>query len=736
MTRILQVAIPIPVRQVFDYLPPTDEPRLIRPGIRVLVPFGRQTRVGYLLAIVANPESETAGLKPIARVLDESPLLSPADLKLLTWAASYYHHPLGEVWASAFPGLLRQGRAAAFPTEPRWVPTDSGVSLQAAQIKRAPRQTELLERLRRSPEGLAEAELANLFPNWRSTARQLLRKGLATVIDGPPRASETAARVPETCPFALNDAQQNAIAAVAASLDHYQSFLLQGVTGSGKTEVYLQLTRIALDRGNQVLLLLPEISLTPQLETRFRSRFATSIAVFHSRLTENERLSSWLRIQSGEAGILLGTRSAVFIPMKRLGLVIIDEEHDSSFKQQEGFRFSARDVAIRKAQYLRIPVLLGSATPSLESLANVARSRYRPLPLPDRAGGAVAPKFRMIDIRNQRLREGLSRTLLGSIQTTLQQGEQVLLFLNRRGYAPTLICHACGWVARCPRCDARLVVHLREAALRCHYCGHQGDLPDKCPECHKRDLRPLGIGTQRLETILAELFPDQRLVRIDRDSTQRAGSLEKKLEQARSGEADILLGTQMLAKGHHFPRVTLVAILDVDAMLFATDFRASERTSQLIVQVAGRAGRAERPGTVMLQTRHPDHPLLRTLIERGYPGFAEAALAERRLAGLPPAAYLTILRADALDPDSPRLFLEELARLTTELGGTAGMLILGPAPAPMLRQAGRFRYQLALQSTDRKTLHTLVEGLLQSIPGLAAAKKIRWSVDIDPIDCY
>lgn len=738
MSQVLRVALPIPLRKTFDYLPPQGQVlRGLQPGARLLVPFGCHSRVGYLSEIVDASELNPVRLKPITAVLDEESLLGTADAQLLNWAASYYHHPLGEVMACAFPRLLRQGRKAELLPESHLTITEAGKSLSPATLKRATRQAWLLEQLQKSTSGFSAADLGVLSPFWNRTARDLIRKGLAELTVKPDSATSPASPrlIPATFPFPLNNAQRQAIQAVEASLDRYSTFLLEGVTGSGKTEVYLRLSQAVLERDKQVMVLLPEISLTPQLEQRFRERFAAPIAVFHSRLTETERLSAWLRIQHGETAILLGTRSAVFIPMKRPGLIIIDEEHDASFKQQEGFRFSARDVAIKKAQYLGIPVVMGSATPSLESLANIARGRYRSLTLPDRAGGAAQPRFRLLDIRNQRLKEGLSPHLISKIESTLEHAEQVLLFLNRRGFAPTLICHGCGWVAQCPRCDARLVIHLRDQRLRCHYCAHEQALPSGCPKCSATDLRPLGLGTERLEQALVDLFPDTRVVRIDRDSTNRVGSLGRTLEQVHSGDVGILLGTQMLAKGHHFPRVTLVGILDVDAMLFATDFRAGERTSQLIVQVAGRAGRAERPGTVVLQTRHPDHPLLRTLIEQGYPGFATAALAERRLAALPPISHMAVWRAEALDDDAPLRFLTDLRNIAAELA-LGKVLLLGPAPAPMLRQAGRYRYQLAFQSTERKHLHALIDDLEHRIPRLGLAKKVRWSVDIDPIDCY
>lgn len=736
VNRVFRVAVPIALRKTFDYLPPADDVGSLEPGSRVLVPFGRGKRVGYLIGSAPAPdEFPLSALKAIDRVLDPEPLLGPIDLKLLEWAATYYHHPQAEVIASAFPVLLRKGHSAAPRTVTLWRATATGLGVAPASLQGAPRQRELLQLIRNAPDGLGEDRLAELMPAWRATARALLGKGLVeTLAVTPARAVIPSSGSASTPPYALNDAQRSAVDAVSAHLDDYTSFLLQGVTGSGKTEVYLQLVRRAIDRGRQALVLLPEISLTPQIEARFRQRFAEPVAVFHSRLSEGQRLEAWLSFRDGASRVLLGTRSAVFTPMKQPGLIIIDEEHDSSYKQQEGFRFSARDVAVRRAQFLGIPIVLGSATPSLETLANVERSRYRALVLPERAGGAVDPSFRVLDLRGQRLREGVSNALLEAVQRTLDQGGQALLFLNRRGYAPTLICHACGWVASCPGCDARLVVHLRDHALRCHYCGHAARLPEACPVCSAVDLRPLGLGTQRLEAVLGERFPGRRVLRVDRDSTSRVGALEQTLDEVRDGNADILLGTQMIAKGHHFPNVMLVGILDVDAMLFATDFRAAERAAQLIVQVAGRAGRATRPGTVVLQTRHPDHPLLRTLIERGYPGFAAAALAERRAALLPPGSHLAIVRADATDERVPRELLEALGEELTAWNAP-GLLVLGPAPAPMLRQARRFRYQLALQSTDRRALHAAADWVAERIAALDR-RRVRCSLDIDPIDCF
>ena len=486
-------------------------------------------------------------------------------------------------------------------------------------------------------------------------------------------------------PHPLNPAQQNAVDSVLEKLGGYQAFLLEGVTGSGKTEVYLRLVEQVLARGRQAMILVPEINLTPQLEDRFRARFAAPMVVYHSGINDTARCRAWLAMQRGEASVLLGTRSAVFTPLARPGLIILDEEHDMSFKQQENFRFSARDVAMVRARQLGIPILMGSATPSLESLANVLRGRYSLLSLPERTGVAVHPTFRLVDIRNQRLNEGLSPALIAQIGETLARGGQALLFLNRRGFAPTLICHACGWLAECKRCDARLVIHSAERRLRCHHCGHEQPLFQDCPNCQTADVRRLGLGTERVEVALAKLFPKARTLRIDRDSTRRKGSSggHASPDTGRRGEHPV--GYPDASQGPSFPNVTLVGILDVDGGLFSLDFRAGERTAQLIVQVAGRAGREERPGLVLLQTRQPGHPLLRKLIREGYGDFASAALQEQVRANCPlfPPGAVAGRRQRRGGPCPVACPLPELAADQTEV------LALGPVPAPMPPQARR-----------------------------------------------
>jgi primosomal protein N' (replication factor Y) len=543
--------------------------------------------------------------------------------------------------------------------------------------------------------------------------------------------------VHEVAPSAhtLNPAQQQAVDAVLAELDGFAPFLLDGVTGSGKTEVYLELIERVLAREQQALVLVPEIGLTPQLVTRFRQRLDTPLALLHSGLSDHERLGAWQRARSGEAGVIIGTRSAIFTPMARPGLIVVDEEHDASLKQQDGFRYSARDLAIWRARKLDIPVILGSATPSLESLLNVEQGRYRQIDLPERTGVARPPGFHVLDVRNLSLEDGLSQPLMQGMRRHLDAGDQVLLFLNRRGFAPTLMCYDCDWIAECRRCDARMTWHQHDGLLHCHHCGSQRPVDTTCPECQGSELHPLGQGTERVEQALDKHFPDVTRVRIDRDTTRRKGELDRLLEQAHAGEGRILLGTQMLAKGHHFPNVTLVGILDADHGLFSTDFRASERMAQLIVQVAGRAGRHERPGEVVIQTCHPDHPLLQLLINQGYPAFARAALAERQAAHMPPITGMALFRAEAPAADTALAFLDSVAA-RIQASGNSAVETWGPLPATMERRAGRYRAQLVLQSEQRGQLQRLLSSVVRQLDTAREARKVRWSVDVDPADTY
>lgn len=727
-TVFFQVAIAVPLDRLFDYLaPPGCDSDGVKPGMRVLVPFGKGLKVGVLLAVSSSSEIDRAKLKEVAQILDTEPLLSAQDIQLLQWASHYYHHPLGEVLATAFPVALRQGKAANLPSESCFQLTPLGQETQSATLKRAPKQQSLLSLFQARQGVVGNAELTGHKP----TLKALVEKGLLAERNVPamPQNLQT------DFPLTANSEQQAAIEAIVNGLGHFQVSLLEGVTGSGKTEVYMQVIAAALAQNLQILVLLPEITLTPQLEQRFRRRFAMAIVTFHSKLTDNQRLNAWLNMQQGHGAIMLGTRSALFTPLKRPGLIILDEEHDSSFKQQEGFRFSARDVAIARAKILGVPVVLGSATPSLETLFNVERGRYRLLHLPSRAGNAVEPSFHLLDIRNKMIRAGLSEPLMAAIEETLAQGQQVLLFLNRRGYAPVQICHSCGWVSRCRRCDANLVIHAADGMLRCHHCGGEQPLLKHCPACKTGELQALGLGTERIEQSLASLFPKNTVVRLDKDTTQRKGSLENYLEQIGRGDAEIILGTQMLAKGHHFPNVTLVAILDIDSGLFSIDYRSGEKLAQMIVQVAGRAGRADKPGRVVLQTRQPQHPLLVTLLTEGYRAFAQKALEERRLALLPPYSHQALFRVQANKADAPQQFLSALATLIAQTN-IGNISVLGPVSAPMARRAGMFRFQLLLQSTKRRDLHRLLDAVLPEIHTLKESKTVRWSLDVDPLDLY
>ncbi|MBK5938615.1 primosomal protein N' [Halochromatium roseum] len=720
-------------------------------------------------------------LKPIERCLDQEPLLSAKDIELIGWAADYYRCPPGEAIFSALPTRLRKPVPSSSAQPKGWRLTATGDTCALEQLARAPRQAATLTALKAQPAGLEDISLRDQLGDCRAALRALATKGLierclvSAPLDGlgaqhrgiPPIGSPATApeAVPDlslaTAPTAspnappdglatsslaatsasptarepllgpaLNSEQQAAVEAVSQA-SGFNCFLLDGVTGSGKTEVYIRLIQAALERGQQVLVLVPEIGLTPQLAERFAQRIRSERAVLHSGLGERERETAWRRAARGQARLVLGTRSAIFTPLPDLGLLIVDEEHDVSLKQQDGFRYSARDLAVRRAQISQCPILLGSATPSLETLRNAERGRYQHLRLRHRAGGAQAPRFLLADVRSQPLVTGLSHALLARMTEVIEAGNQVLLFLNRRGFAPVLTCHDCGWISVCQHCDARMTLHRGHGQLICHHCGDQRPLPVQCPYCESPDLRPLGQGTERVEDSLRQRFPGIPLARIDRDNTRRKGELERLLAEARDGAYPILLGTQMLAKGHHLPGVTLVGILDLDHGLYGSDFRATERMAQLLIQVAGRAGRAERPGTVLVQTRHPDHPLLMRLLRQGYTAFAAAALSERAEAGLPPFSFQALLRADSRTEQLGLDFLRDARALALALE-PGPVEIWGPAPASMERRAGRFRAQLLLQCGQRGPLHALIDRLLPALRAQVNNRKLRWSIDIDP----
>jgi primosomal protein N' (replication factor Y) len=730
--RVAHVAVPSPLARHFDYLVPVAGSDPV-PGARVRVPFGRRETVGIVLAVDSSSDLPRERLKPVGEVIDAEALLPPTLMELLVWAAAYYHHPIGDVVQSALPVLLRRGLPVKAGGEKRYSLAAGAQDFLPDNLKRSPAQLRVFRLLHAHPEGLHAEALESAAENWRDAMKRLTERGLIQV------SEESCLRLKEGLPEVapeLSEAQAAAVTAVQETAGRFQCLLLHGVTGSGKTEVYLRAIEGVLARGGQVLVLVPEIGLTPQLVARFERRLSAAVAVMHSGLNDRERLCSWQAARSGEAAVVIGTRSAVFTPMPRLALVLVDEEHDASFKQQEGFRYHARDVAIKRARQDGVPIVLGSATPSLESLYNVEQQRYRLLALPERAGRARPPRVQLLDLKRLKLNEGLSPTLVEALNVRLERAEQSLLFLNRRGFAPVLMCHDCGWLAPCQRCDARLTMHRRSGKLRCHHCGAEAPLPVTCPVCGSAELHGVGEGTERIETTLTRLFPEARIERIDRDSTRGKGVLEDKLRRVHSGEVDILVGTQMLAKGHDFPNLTLVGVLNADQGLYSADFRSEERLVQQLVQVIGRAGRADKPGEVLVQTFHPDNPVFAALAHHDYREFARYALAEREAAGYPPFVHLALLRAESPGPSAALVFLRDAHQIAAVVGVPQPVYLMDPVPSPMERRAGRYRAQLLVQSRERRALHDFLSAWLARIAQEKSARKVRWSLDVDPAEMF
>jgi len=730
---VWRVAIPSPLRRLFDYLPPEGTQPSSPIGCRVKVPFGSRQLIALVVETgEAGPDRPAHKLRRVLSCLDEQALVPTEMMQLGDWSARYYHHPPGEVFEHLLPAALRQDSPAQRRQEIWWQLSDAGRETEAAALSRAPRQQALLERLQSAGGALPAEALADLGRGWQSVAKRMAEAGL---LERQERDPTDIAANPEQAPVTLNEEQAAALAAIEKELDGFSCHLLEGVTGSGKTEVYLDLIRNRLQAGKQSLVLVPEIALTPQLTLRFRQALAARVGLYHSGMSAGERRDTWLMARQGELDVIIGTRSAVFLPLAKPGLIILDEEHDPAFKQQDGFRYSARDLAVVRARQQSLPLVLGSATPSLETLRNAREGRYGHSQLTQRAGVARPPALKIIDIRGQSMEAGLSGTLLRRLDDCLKAGEQALLFLNRRGYAPVLVCNQCGWTADCQRCDARMTYHRRRGSLDCHHCGASRRLPRACPECASEKLGVAGQGTEQLEQVLSRRYADIHQVRIDRDTTRRQGALDAKLAAARDGKAQLLIGTQMLAKGHDFPKLTLVGLVDADQGLMSADFRGPERMAQLITQVAGRAGRGQRPGQVLIQTRAPDHPLLDTLIRGGYPAFADAALRERAEVGFPPYSHLALLRAEALQKDHVQAFLEEAVATATPRASEA-ILLMGPVPAPMERRAGRYRAQVMIQAEQRAPLHQLLGPLAPLLETLKSARRVRWSLDVDPIDLF
>ncbi|MEO7431147.1 MAG: primosomal protein N' [Dokdonella sp.] len=722
MTSILRVALPVPLNSLFDYRVDGE----VAAGCRVLVPFGKREVVGVVVSQSATSTVDHDRLKAVVRVLDETPLLNAELMTTLRWAARYYQHPLGDVLQGALPVALRSPRdlpdsgIAAL----RLTPLGEAAHRDAAR-RRAKRIDAVLEALAAGP--LPSVELAKALGS-NAGLRGALAHGW---VERVRIAASAIGR--ETIPAPrLNDEQRVAADAVISAGGGFAPFLLDGVTGSGKTEVYLDIIRDCLARGRQALVLVPEIALTPQALRRFRERLGVEIAALHSGLGDTERSMAWLAAARGEASVVLGTRSAIFVPLPRPGVIVIDEEHDASYKQQEGFRYHARDLAVMRAKALDVPIVLGSATPSLESLANVAADRYRLLRLTQRAGLAQPPALRVVDLRSQRLQEGFAAATLEAIGACIARGEQALVFRNRRGYSPVLMCHDCAWSAQCPHCERALTWHRREARLRCHHCGFEQRVPRACPTCAGLALHPVGEGTERIEDALRAQFPDVPIVRVDRDTTRGRRARDALFDRLPDAGARILVGTQMLAKGHDLPHLTLVVVIGVDEGLYSVDFRASERLGQLVVQVAGRAGRAERPGSVLLQTHDPTHPLLSVLLNGGYRALSAQLLKDRRAASLPPYAQFALLRAEAPEQAALTAFLTA----ATQSASDPAIVAHGPLAAPMPRRAGAFRGQVLIECGDRTAMQSFLPGWLDTVRALPGERRLRWSIDVDPVDLY
>lgn len=734
---IYHVAIPSPLRRLFDYLSPeqlqnSSCSKILQPGIRVFVPFGKRELVGIIVGNSKKSSIAISRLKPIKSIIDTKPLIPKHLFDLYIWAARYYHNPIGDSLFQSIPGLLRKGKGLPSLETQYWMLTKKGAELSLTDLSRSPRKKEFISWLKEKK--AITKEKAKQKKISSSTLKKLAEKKLIFLGSLPENSYNFKNKNPlAEKPQNLYPEQQKALKSI--NISGFNAYLLFGETGSGKTEVYLQAIEKIVCSGKQALVLIPEISLTPQTLRRFENRFNTPIVVLHSKLTDKERAFAWNMARMGKASIIIGTRSAVFTPLKSPGLIIIDEEHDSSYKQQEGYRYSARDLGVIRAQKESIPIVLGSATPSMESLNNCIENRYTKLILSCRPEKSSRPNWLPINIRKSQLINGFSQELIESIKKVLFEGNQVLIFLNRRGFSPTLSCYDCGWISNCPNCEARLTVHRKPSRLLCHHCEYTIQVPSTCPSCNSSHLEFIGQGTERIEDTLNVLFPKTPILRVDRDTTRNKTAMEDVLSVVHSGDSCILIGTQMLAKGHHFPDVTLVAILDADGGLFSPDFRAPERMGQLITQVAGRSGRGEKPGSVILQSNYCDHPFISSLIFKDYQNFINEISKERKLSSLPPYSHMALVRAESVNNEAAINFLKYCRKQAENiLPSNKTITYLGPLPAPMERRNERFRYIFSIYCKDRKKIQKLMEKLCQRAEISPLAKRIRWSIDIDPQD--
>ncbi|MBQ4832618.1 primosomal protein N' [Pseudoalteromonas sp. MMG010] len=723
----VEVAIKVPLPRAFDYKVDEQLAGLtakLTPGMRILVPFGTQRKVGVVLAVKNDTQINADKIKTIIDVIDTAPVLSQSHIELLRFTARYYCYPLGETIHIALPNALRQGESPDKTSINMISLSEKGAKIPSLKSKL---QLGLLKQLAES--GKSSLTELKALGFSKATIDSLLKKEYINQTIEHDNQWQTNPLIVGEKPT-LNKEQAVACTTINQSIG-FKSFLLEGVTGSGKTEVYLQCLEEIIKKGKQALVLVPEIGLTPQTVNRFRRRFPnTPIMLWHSALTDNERLQTWRFCEKGSCAIVIGTRSSIFLPFLSLGMIVVDEEHDSSFKQQDTLRYHARDLAAYRAFQHQIPLILGTATPALETLHKAINNKYQLLSLTERAQTATDNQFVLLDMKGQPDQAGIAHASLATMRKHLALGKQVMVFLNRRGFAPTLICHECGWLSECSRCSTSATFHKGIGQMICHHCGDQHRVPHQCPDCGSTQIFPNGKGTEQIEEFLTNEFTDVPVTRIDRDSTRRKGSLEKALDEINQGGARILVGTQMLAKGHHFADVSLVLILDVDSGLYSCDFRATEHLAQLVTQVAGRAGRSGEPGQVLLQTHFPEHPLLQDLVNNGYQDFARYALTEREDADLPPITNMAIVRAQGQNIRQVVDFLTDLV----PVAGVTGIQLLGPIPAPLEKVAGMYRFQLHIQAQDRKILHQYLAQMVDYLSTSKLALKVRWSLDVDPID--
>ena len=723
MLKVASIVLNLPIYSEFSYIVP-ENITMISVGSRVLVSFGRKKLVGVIVSINKKHQEHEKykyKLKEILSVIDYEPLIPKSIIELCSWTSDYYQYPLGQVIFSSIPGKLKKG-GAFDPNKIKTYGYRPNKNYNKELLKNKPAQRELFEKI------LKKSFLLHSEINDKELVKKLIDRKLIDKIEYEEKNTKNTENI------TLNDEQNICYQKITKKINGFYSFLVEGVTGSGKTELYIKISKYISIMGDQVLIIVPEINLTPQTVSRFEKYLDCEVDYYHSSLTENKKIKSWMNCKSGKTKVIIGTRSSVFLPFKNLKLIIIDEEHDSSLKQQEKLRYHARDVSIIRAKKNNIPVIMGSATPSFESLLNCKNKKYEHLVLTNRFFKTKLPTVSLVDLNKDTPTEGFSAELKRQISKQLLNNEQTLLFIGRRGFSRTLLCAKCGWISKCHKCDAHMTYHASTKNLWCHHCGYQKkiDLKNICGCSDDSDIIHIGQGTERIEAKLNSLFPSANVMRIDSDTIFNTDKLNEFITKTKDGSIDILIGTQMLVKGHDFPKVSLVGIMDIDSGLYSLDFRGLEKTAQLIVQVSGRSGRHTSTGKVIIQTRKPNHPLLVELLKKGYHSFSDKALAERKMASLPPYSYIALLRSSGLFQNQVMMFLNDIKM---NFDNTAGLNIMGPSPAPIARKNNKYEFQLMINSLNRKFLlqktHKIREYIMKQ-----KKSNIRWSIDIDPIDLY